>query len=947
MTGRNNNCLSTRSQEWTHGSDTPRDAMDLLERGREQAALTSLLTALGGRRAGIVTLTGRPGHAQNALLRWAARRARDSGLSVLHAQAAPAERDVRYGVIAQLMTSPTGQAECGPAGGSLRELMEHRHPDPLPGLDAILHSAQEMPTLVAIEDTQWLDPASLRWLHALVRRLTPDTPVAVLASGSGVSAKGRDWLGLLPTSPVPAKQLVLRGLTENAVATVVETVCGTPGDQRFTATVAAATEGNPAVLRDVLGQFTDQGHEPVAARLPELRTITAAVVGDHATRALHGLPAEAVALLRALAVCGELLSFPLVRALAGLRPVRGQELHVMLEAAGLTVSGGTKTQVRHPTVKARVLEDMATGERAQLYSRAAELAHRAWANDEDVAQILLRTPPLGAPWVVSTLRDSFAAALRTEDHGRAAAYLSRALREPLEPRERARLTLELAAAEAMSAPLAGDRRLGELVRAGSGAPEGLRARAVDLGLARGDSDWARRAAAEALCDVRPGERDSLIALFWLADESRDDTEPMVPEVPALPERPSSPAQSGARAWRLAVRGEDLETTRKLARAALTGDGCGTPLVLPRLAACRALILTDDHEEARAELDALLTAARHGHNRAATARILTLRAELSLRAGRFDAVERDVETAERALPMSSRHPLIAPSLTALRIVTAVEAGRQGYARSLAAAPTRPGAEESVAWSALLFARARVAAVDGRWTEAMELAKESGRRLLRRQWNNPALLYWRPQAAAACYALGDREEAERLSQEELRLSRRWGSASAVGLAELWTARMPGADGRPVVRAREAVRVLRDSPARLSYAWALVRLASCELEDGDSRAAALSLSQLSTFTTACPQGRLATAARGLTERLERPAGPVPPALPREWTTLSEAEQRTATFAGRGHGNREIAELLSVSRRTVELRLSNTYRKLRITGREELCVLVRNMGERPSDAS
>ncbi|MFD3917015.1 AAA family ATPase [Streptomyces sp. NPDC058603] len=921
--------------------------MDLLERGREQAALTSLLTALGGRRAGIVTLTGRPGHAQNALLRWAARRARDGGLSVLHAQAAPAERDVRYGVIAQLMTSPTGQAECGPAGGSLRELMEHRHPDPLPGLDAILHSAQEMPTLVAIEDTQWLDPASLRWLHALVRRLTPDTPVAVLASGSGVSAKGRDWLGLLPTSPVPAKQLVLRGLTENAVATVVETVCGTPGDQRFTATVAAATEGNPAVLRDVLGQFTDQGHEPVAARLPELRTITAAVVGDHATRALHGLPAEAVALLRALAVCGELLSFPLVRALAGLRPVRGQELHVMLEAAGLTVSGGTKTQVRHPTVKARVLEDMATGERAQLYSRAAELAHRAWANDEDVAQILLRTPPLGAPWVVSTLRDSFAAALRTEDHGRAAAYLSRALREPLEPRERARLTLELAAAEAMSAPLAGDRRLGELVRAGSGAPEGLRARAVDLGLARGDSDWARRAAAEALCDVRPGERDSLIALFWLADESRDDTEPMVPEVPALPERPSSPAQSGARAWRLAVRGEDLETTRKLARAALTGDGSGTPLVLPRLAACRALILTDDHEEARAELDALLTAARHGHNRAATARILTLRAELSLRAGRFDAVERDVETAERALPMSSRHPLIAPSLTALRIVTAVEAGRQGYARSLAAAPTRPGAEESVAWSALLFARARVAAVDGRWTEAMELAKESGRRLLRRQWNNPALLYWRPQAAAACYALGDREEAERLSQEELRLSRRWGSASAVGLAELWTARMPGADGRPVVRAREAVRVLRDSPARLSYAWALVRLASCELEDGDSRAAALSLSQLSTFTTACPQGRLATAARGLTERLERPAGPVPPALPREWTTLSEAEQRTATFAGRGHGNREIAELLSVSRRTVELRLSNTYRKLRITGREELCVLVRNMGERPSDAS
>lgn len=947
MTGRNNNCLSTRSLEWTAGPDTRRDGIGLLERRREQTALTSLLTSLSRRRAGVVTLTGRPGHAQNALLRWAARRAPDSGLRVLYAQAAPAESELRYGVIAQLMTSTGGQAEDGRADRSLRALMEHRQPDPLPGLDEILQLAQAMPTLLVIEDTQWLDPDSLRWLHSLVRRLTPDTPVAMLASASGVSAKDRDWLSLLPTAPVPTKQLVLRGLTEHGVATVVETICGVPGDRRFTATVTAATEGNPAVLCDVLSQFTHQCHEPVAARLPELRTITAAVVSDHATRSLNGLPAEAITLLRALAVCGELLSFPLVRALAGLRPVRGQELRGMLEAAGLTVSGGTKTQVRHPAVKARVLEDMATDERAHLYSRAAELAHRARANDEDVAQILLRTPPLGAPWVVTTLRESFTAALNAEDHGRVAAYLSRALREPLQPLERARLTLELAAVEVMSAPEAGDRRLGELVRAVHGAPMGLRARAVDLGLARGNSDWARRTAAEALSDVRHGERDGLIALFWLADESRDDIEPMVPEVPVLPDRPATPAQAGVRAWQLAVRGEDLKTTRTLARAALAGGSPDTALILPRLAACQALILTDDHEEAGAELDALLTVVRRDHRRAATARVLTARAELRLRAGRFDAAERDIEAAERALPMSSRHPLIAPSMMALRISTAVEAGREVYARSLAAAPTPPGAEAGVAWSALLFARARVAAVDGRWTEAMELAKESGRRLLRRQWSNPALLCWRPQAAEACYVLGDRKEAARLSLEELTLSRRWGSASVLGLAELWSGPMTGAGGRPVIGAREAARVLGDSPARLTYAWALARLASCELEEGDSRAAALSLAKLSAFSTACPSSRLAAAARALTERLDKPARPATPALPREWTTLSEAEQRTATFAGRGHGNREIAELLSVSRRTVELRLSNTYRKLRITGREELCVLVRNMGEQPSDAS
>ncbi|MYZ40660.1 MULTISPECIES: LuxR C-terminal-related transcriptional regulator, partial [unclassified Streptomyces] len=102
-----------------------------------------------------------------------------------------------------------------------------------------------------------------------------------------------------------------------------------------------------------------------------------------------------------------------------------------------------------------------------------------------------------------------------------------------------------------------------------------------------------------------------------------------------------------------------------------------------------------------------------------------------------------------------------------------------------------------------------------------------------------------------------------------------------------------------------------------------------------------------TAYPSSRIAVSARRFAERLEEPAGPSPSTLPREWTTLSKVEQRTATFAGRGLGNREIAELLSVSRRTVELRLSNTYRKLRITGREELCELVRTMEGRSTDAS
>ncbi|MFD3742701.1 LuxR C-terminal-related transcriptional regulator [Streptomyces sp. NPDC058629] len=911
------------------GPDGPHRDTDLLEQQQAQRVLTSLLLALARGRSGVVTLAGRAGHAQNGLLRWATGRARSDGLRVLRAQAAPDDRDQPLGASAAFMTTMADRSE---SAGAFPATLDRIGTAP--------------PTLVVMEDTQWLDPGSLSWLRALVLRLAPDTPVAVLTSGSGASADARSWLDPVVASSVPTQRLLVRGLTRQGVAAMVETVCDRPGDPRFVAAAATATDGNPAVLRDVLDRFTGLGHTPVAARLTELRTLADAAVGDHATRALSCLPAKSADLMRALAVGGDLLGFPLIRTLAGLEPESAQELRTMLGADGLIVTGGTRTQVRHPAIRNRVLEGMSAEERTRLHSRAAVLAHRAGADDEDTARVLLRTPPLGAPWVVTTLRRCFAKAMDAGDHSRATACLVRALREPLEPGQRTRLTMELAAAEAISAPLAGDRRLGELIGSGSAAA-GLRAHAVDIGLARGNGDWARRTAAEALSRSRPDEKDGLTALFWLADDAMGDPGCALPAVPALPGRPSAPAQAGVRAWQLAVRGEDLTATRELARAALAGDSPYTAPALPRIAACRALVLTDDHEEADGELDRLLTALRRDHRRAAAAQALTVRADLAMRAGRFDAVERELDAADQALPAAKRHPLIAPAVTALRIHVALETGREASARALAAAPAPPGAERGMDWAALLFARARVFAHEKRWAETAELSKECGRRLLSAQWSNPALLSWRAQAAEALYALGDVDEAARLSAENARLSLRWGSASTLGLAHLWSAPLTGSGPGPAGGAREAVRVLRDSPSRLLYAWALVQVAAGQLESGDAAAARLSLARLSGLRAAYPSSRLAVSVNALAERLERPPGPAGPALPPEWMSLSEAEQRTATLAGCGHGNREIAALLSVSRRTVELRLSNAYRKLRLNGREELCRLTHDMGERSSDAS
>ncbi|MGO4426885.1 hypothetical protein AB4Z54_51360, partial [Streptomyces sp. MCAF7] len=214
--------------------------------------------------------------------------------------------------------------------------------------------------------------------------------------------------------------------------------------------------------------------------MPQLRAIAAAATADHATRVLRGLPAPVVAVLRALAVCGDLLDFPLVRTLARPRPEYEAGLRETLEATGLTAPGpGAALRLTGPEVRARVLEEMPADERADLYARAAELAHRAAVDDADIARLLLTARPIGVPWAVHVLRRAGAAALRAADHGRAVACLARALEEPLDREQRTWLSLRLAAAEVLEAPEAGDRRFAEILRSPGAELADARLRAAD------------------------------------------------------------------------------------------------------------------------------------------------------------------------------------------------------------------------------------------------------------------------------------------------------------------------------------------------------------------------------------------------------------------------------------------------------------------------------------
>ncbi|MGW5172085.1 AAA family ATPase [Streptomyces nodosus] len=900
-------------------------------RARERATVAAVVDGLGTSGPVLVTLSGRSGFGQSALVRLAADRARAAGLRVLRARVTPAESELPYTAVTQLLEP----LDARPAGHPATSQGPNRR-EPFPGLAGLLRAARERPTVLAVEEAHWLDRESLHWLQALLRR-SAGTPLAVVCGGNDTTAADPGWQSALGSVPGPlAHHLILAPLPPEEVAAEVARVCG-PADDAFTAEARWISAGHPTVLHDLVQRFAALGYRPAADRVPTLRAIGTEVLGDQLLCAVRGLGAEAGEVVRALAVCGDLLDLQVVRTLTRVRSFNENRLRAALaRTVGIRTLPDGRLSVE-PELRVRVLEEMTADDRTELHIRAAELAHRAGADDRAVAELLLAARPTGSAWATRTLRRDAEHAVREGEHARAAVLLARASEEEQDPAEHARLGLELAAVQLIIEPEAGDLRIERLIRT-PGTPAAVRLYAADLGLTAGGSETVSRSLADALTVTSGTEQDDLLALFWAADptgQHHGDRALSLPTVPPLPQSPATPAQAAVRAWQLALYGESLHEVRSLAQVALAHDrGPGGPLVQPVLAACKALCLTDRLDDAEFALNRLLGALGGSRRRLAAPQILALRGELNVRRGRFAEAERDLEAAERGARELGRSAALLPHLYGIRTVVDVESGREESARERAATPLPAAAEDSEHWPRLLFARGVVALRRGDPRAARDQLQECGRRLLSRHHLNPALVPWRSLTALACHTMGEPAEARRLTEQELALARRWGAGSTVAWAKLSAVLTAGREDR-LTGIRSAMGTVRSAPTGPEYARVLAEYAALEMTEsgGDRRTAAVSLAELSALTVAHPDAPMAVRARALA-RAATGTVSVP-----GWDALSAAEQQSALLAGRGRSNRDIAALLQISSRAVELRLARVYRKLRLDGRRELRELVRAM--------
>src|SRR3954469_10052118 len=185
------------------------DPAPLVGRDREQALLTSLLDEVAERGQALV-LHGDPGIGKSRLLAFAARMARERGMTVLTAAGVQSEAQLPFAGLHQLLRPVRRRAVVLPpiqrdaldaAFGLTREVAPEHFRTAMATLDLLADVAGDAPVLLILEDAHWLDTPTADVLAFVARRIESD-PVLLLAAARDGYPSSLATAGL-PENKVP------------------------------------------------------------------------------------------------------------------------------------------------------------------------------------------------------------------------------------------------------------------------------------------------------------------------------------------------------------------------------------------------------------------------------------------------------------------------------------------------------------------------------------------------------------------------------------------------------------------------------------------------------------------------------------------------------------------------------------------------------------------------
>jgi predicted ATPase len=395
--------------------DTP-----MLERGQEIDALESLLAAARSGVGGCATLEGGAGIGKSRLLAEVRGAAAAAGMAVAHARCSPPESDFSFGAALQLfepLIAPVGDPELFAGAAKLAWPLfkdggdvDERDFSRMHGLHwLVANLAERRPLLIAVDDAQWCDLPTLRFLVYLVQRID-ELPVAVvLAARSGEEGAQRKLTRRLSAHEL-TRTFALAPLSENAVARIVRTELDPAAGSAFCHACADATGGNPLFVHSLVTTIRERGGDVDDAAAGTVEDLGADALTATVTDRLDRMADGARELAQAVAVLGDGTPLGQAAALAGLDDPAAEAVLDSLLAAGILESGDG-IAFAHPILRAAVDSGIDPSARTTMHRRAGRLLRAAGADPERVAsQVLASGEGSRDPQAAEVLREAAARA---------------------------------------------------------------------------------------------------------------------------------------------------------------------------------------------------------------------------------------------------------------------------------------------------------------------------------------------------------------------------------------------------------------------------------------------------------------------------------------------------------------------------------------------------------
>jgi DNA-binding CsgD family transcriptional regulator len=903
----------------------------------ELALVTSFVGSVSEGPSALL-LEGAAGIGKTTLWRAGVSAARVRGHRVLACRAAESEARLSYAALGDLFDFelpdlPAPQRRALDAA-LLRAEVEGAPPDQravsLASLGVLRALAASGPVIVAIDDVQWLDVPSVRVLAFVVRRLG-DAPIRILVAlrvGSG-----GDPLGLGQTGPLPLQRVPIGPLGEEAMTRLLrdrtEGGLTRPNLRRL----HHISDGNPFFALEIARALTRRGVRPAPGEPLPVPEDLQALLGAR----LAALPpgaADGLLVVAATARPTEELVVAAAerrdRASGGVRSA---------EAAGVLQRAGGRLAFTHPLLGSTVYAEARPHARRSVHRRLAELVddpeerarhlalaasgphvHVAGALEEagrharargapDAAAKLLElarrlTPPEDAAGLP---RRSVAAAEYHFDAGdatHATALLEASIASARPGRDRARIRFRLASISWLD--MRRVQGLSEQALQEVGDDAETRAAILEhlawVGIYRGDLAFAAgHASASRQCARRiadPAIRADSLSTFAMVE--------------FLVGRPPQDLMAEA------VRLEDLATT----------EGQTTVFTASRTCHGLQLLWAGELEAAREVLHRELTEYERLGRYVVRDELLCYLAEVECRAGNWEVAARHAQEAYEIDVDSGRvlgqgHMLFPRALVAA-LTGDVDAARSDAEEGLRRCLRNEDLLDATCHRAVLgfleLSLSNPAAAMERLEPALAFLDEMGS-------PEPGIVPCLPDAIEALVSLGRLEEAEallhRLERQGRTHDRPWAIATAGrGRGLLSAARGDLSAARSALE--QALVEHRRVPQPFELARTLLVKGEVERRAKQKRAARSTLEQALGLFLALGAPLWAQRAR---EDLARVGGAMPPS-----SELTPTEQRIAQLVGEGKKNREVAEALFISVKTVEANLSRIFHKLGVRSRTEL---------------